>query len=73
MIQSIALYGIIDLSKGDKEMKIDENVRILVSKLKRLQALGYDREATWKVFQELNLPFGVHMYISGNWSALGLK
>lgn len=44
----------------------------IVNRLKKLRKLGFSKKQTFKIFQDLDLPFPMHMYIAGNWSALGL-
>jgi hypothetical protein len=52
---------------------MNQEVLAIVNRLKKLQELGFNREATWKVFEEASFPLGLHLYISGNWTKLGLK
>lgn len=51
---------------------MSEEINQIVIRLKKLRKLGFSKKQTFKILEDLSLPFPVHMYITGNWSALGL-
>jgi hypothetical protein len=54
------------------EIKTMSEINEIVTRLKKLRKLGFSKKQTFKILQDLDLPFPMHMYITGNWSALGL-
>lgn len=51
---------------------MSEKINEIVIRLRKLRKLGFSKKQTFKILQDLDLPFPMHMYITGNWSALGL-
>lgn len=51
---------------------MSEKINEIVIRLRKLKKLGFSKKQTFKILQDLDLPFPMHMYITGNWSALGL-
>lgn len=56
----------------EKTNKLNKQAQKIVSRLLKLQSLGYKRKQTLKVLENLELPLGLHLTITGNWSSLGL-